>query len=172
MIEADSFRKDLYFRLGVVKVTIPSLNVRVEDIIPLAKHFLYGFSKKFNKSFTSISPEAERALKRHTWIGNVRELKNIIERAVLTSTGPVLGVQDLCLEMDRESKAQDYSGRELRFPPVTGEGVDFLSIQKSLEKYYLEEALKVAEGNESKAAELLKMNRHTFRYHRKELHIK
>ena len=57
------------------------------------------------------------------------------------------------------------------FPPVTGEGVDFISIQKSLEKHYIEEALRIAGGNESKAAELLNMNRHTFRYRRKELHI-
>ncbi len=88
MIEEELFRKDLYFRLGVIKVTIPSLNERVEDIIPLAKHFLYGFSKKFSKSFTGISPEAESALKEHRWVGNIRELKNIIERAVLTSTSP------------------------------------------------------------------------------------
>ena len=68
-IEEELFRNDLYFRLGVIKVTIPSLNERVEDIIPLAKHFLYGFSTKFSKSFTGIAPEAESALKEHKWVG-------------------------------------------------------------------------------------------------------
>ena len=172
MIEGEQFRKDLYFRLGVVKVTIPSLNERAEDIVPLAKHFLYGFSKKFNKSFTGITPEAESALKRHRWVGNIRELKNLIERAVLTGTGPVLGVKDLGQEVDGGSLSEHHRVLGLNFPPVTGAGVDFLSIQKSLEKYYLEEALRVAGGNESKAAELLNMNRHTFRYRRKELNIK
>ena len=171
MIEEDLFRKDLYFRLGVVKVTIPSLNERVDDIVPLAKHFLYTFSTKFNKSFTGIAPEAESALKEHRWVGNIRELKNIIERAVLTGAGPLLRVEDLVLERDRKSAPQHPSGKELRFPPITGDGVDFLSIQKSLEKYYIEEALRIAGGNESKAAELLNMNRHTFRYRRKELRI-
>lgn len=172
MIEEESFRKDLYFRLGVIKVTIPSLNERVEDIIPLAKHFLYGFSKKFSKSFTGISPEAESVLKEHKWVGNIRELKNIIEGAVLTSTGPVLDAQDLGLVEGGGIKQVQHSASGLDFPPVTGEGVDFISIQKSLERYYIEEALRIAGGNESKAAELLNMNRHTFRYHRKELNIR
>ena len=172
MIEEELFRKDLYFRLGVIKVTIPSLNERVEDIIPLAKHFLYSFSKKFSKSFTGISPEAETALTEHKWEGNIRELKNIIERAVLTSTGPVLDVQDLGLGEGGGIKKVQHSAGGLDFPPVTGEGVDFTSIQKSLEKYYIEEALRIAGGNESKAAELLNMNRHTFRYRRKELNIR
>ncbi len=171
MIEEELFRKDLYFRLGVIKVTIPSLNERVEDIIPLAKHFLYTFSTKFSKSFTGISPEAESALKEHKWVGNIRELKNIIERAVLTNAGPLLEVQDLGLEGDGENKLLKHAGRKLDFPPVTGDGVDLISIQKSLEKYYIEEALRITGGNESRAAELLNMNRHTFRYRRKELHI-
>jgi DNA-binding NtrC family response regulator len=172
MIEEELFRKDLYFRLGVIKVTIPSLNERVEDIIPLAKHFLYGFSKKFSKSFTGISPKAESALKEHRWVGNIRELKNIIERAVLTSTGPVLDTQDLGLEKVGGIQKAQHSASGPDFPPVTGEGVDFIFIQKSLERYYIEEALRIAGGNESKAAELLNMNRHTFRYHRKELNIR
>jgi len=172
MIEEELFRKDLYFRLGVIKVTIPSLNERVEDIIPLAKHFLYGFSKKFSKSFTGISPKAESALKEHRWVGNIRELKNIIERAVLTSTGPVLDTQDLGLEEAGGIQKAQHSASGPDFPPVTGEGVDFILIQKSLERYYIEEALRIAGGNESKAAELLNMNRHTFRYHRKELNIR
>ena len=169
MIEKDLFRNDLYFRLGVVKVQIPSLNERCDDIIPLVKHFLYEFSHKFGKQFTGIAPEAERALMKHRWTGNVRELKNIIERAVLTGKGPVLTVQEL--EMETASKEKTL-GQLFNLPPITLAGIDFPSIQKSLEKYYIEEALKVAGGNESKAAELLNMNRHTFRYRRKELHIK
>ena len=111
-------------------------------------------------------------LKRHKWVGNIRELKNIIERAVLTSEGPLLDVKDLGLERDGGIHQLKHSASGLDFPPVTEEGVDFISIRKSLEKYYIETALKIAGGNESKAAELLNMNRHTFRYHKKELNIK
>ncbi len=169
MIEKDLFRKDLYFRLGVVKVQIPSLNERREDIMPLVKHFLYKFSHKFGKQFTGIAPEAESALMKYRWTGNVRELKNLLERAVLTGKGPVLTVQDL--EMETASKEKTL-GQLFNLPPISHTGIDFPSIQKSLEKYYIEEALKIAGGNESKAAELLNINRHTFRYRRKELHIK
>jgi len=72
MIEKELFRKDLYFRLGVIRVEVPSLNERPEDIIPIAKHFLLAFSRKFDKTFTGISPEAESALMAYRWTGNVR----------------------------------------------------------------------------------------------------
>ena len=172
MIEKDLFRKDLYFRLGVVKVQIPSLNERREDIIPLAKYFLYVFSHKFGKQFTGIAQDAENALMQYQWTGNVREIKNLIERTVLTGKGPVLTVQDLEMETALKEKTQGQLKDSLNLPSISPTGVDFPSIQKSLEKYYIEEALKIAGGNESRAAELLKMNRHTFRYRRKELQIK
>ena len=87
MIEQGVFRKDLYFRLGVIKVQVPSLNERWDDILPMARHFLYKFSRKFGKTFSGISPRAESALMAHDWTGNVRELKNIIERGVLIGKG-------------------------------------------------------------------------------------
>jgi len=76
LIEKGSFRTDLYYRLGVIKIKIPSLNKRREDIIPIAKYFLLKFSDKFNKSITGISPEAQTFLKEYHWGGNIRELKN------------------------------------------------------------------------------------------------
>ena len=72
-IEKGLFRKDLFFRLGVIKVKVPSLNERREDIIPLANHFLLGFSKKFGKKFTGISSKAKSALMTYKWTGHVRE---------------------------------------------------------------------------------------------------
>ena len=101
------------YRLGVVKMRVPSLNERGDDILSLAKHFLVEFCRDFGKEFSGISPEAAAALKAYDWRGNVRELKNLIEQA-----------------------------------------------------------LKLAGGNESKAAKLLKMNYHTFRYHRKKLQVR
>jgi len=169
MIEDGLFRKDLYFRLGVIKVQVPSLNERPEDIIPLAKYFLQEYSKKFDKKFTEISSETKKTLLAHDWTGNVRELKNLMEGAVLTGKGPELKLTELGLE----SENQDYKSPDVRngsgLPPLPPEGLDLSERLQTLERHYIEQAFKVAGGNESKAAKLLNMNHHTFRYRRKKL---
>jgi DNA-binding NtrC family response regulator len=172
MIGQGLFRKDLYFRLGVIKVHIPSLNERPEDIIPLAKHFLYEFSNKFGKAFTGITPEAENALMSYRWTGNVRELRNLIERGVLTGQGPELKPRDLGIEETKDHEASEQEKAHMGFPPLPPAGIDISSFQESLERFYIKEALKIAGGNESKAARLLNLNHHTFRYRKKKLNIK
>ncbi len=97
LISAGSFREDLYYRLAVVKVAVPSLNERREDILPIAEHFLVEYSRKFGKPFTSFSGESREALKTHRWKGNVRELRNVIERAVLIGKGPEVALEELGL---------------------------------------------------------------------------
>ena len=169
MIERDLFRKDLYFRLGVIKVQIPSLNERRDDIMPLAKHFLYEFSRKFGKKFTGLSPDAERALVAYEWVGNVRELKNLMERGVLTGKGPELALRDLGIEGLKGGATSRQAREDIQFPPMPPTGIDLPSIEKSLDRHYIEEALKMAEGNESKAARFLNLNHHTFRYRKKRL---
>ena len=171
MIGQGLFRKDLYFRLGVIKVQIPSLNERPDDIIPLAKHFLHEFSKKFGRAFTGITPEAQDALKSYRWTGNVRELRNLIERGALTGQGPELTPRDLGIEEIRDSEASEQKKAHMGFPPLPPTGIDISSVQQSLERFYIKEALKIARGNESKAARLLNLNHHTFRYRRKRLNI-
>jgi len=169
MIDNGLLRKDLYFRLGVIRVQIPSLKERRRDIIPLAKHFLYEFSKKFHKTFTCIAPEAETALKEYNWVGNVRELKNLIERGALIGMGPELTLRDLGIEGVNTIGVNKTDGNIPCFRPITPAGIDLSSVQKSLEKFYIEEALKMTGGNESKAAKLLNINYHTFRYRRDKL---
>ena len=171
MIEEGLFRKDLYFRLGVIKVQVPSLNERPDDVVPLAKHFLLVFSQKFGKIFTGISPQAENALKSYKWTGHVRELKNLIERGVLIGKEPQLDDKDLGIEGAPKAKELKQAEDEMVFPPFPATGIDLASAQESLEKYYIEEALKMAGGNESKAARFLNMNHHTFRYRKKKLQI-
>ena len=172
MIENGLFRKDLYFRLGVIKVQAPSLNERRGDIMPLAKHFLMEFSNKFGKAFTNISENAENALMTYNWTGHVRELKNLIEKGVLVGKGPMLEVEDLGLGKKSGNDTPKKATDEIIFPPLPAQGIDLASTQESLEKYYIEEAFKTAEGNESKAAKLLNMNHHTYRYRRKKLQNK
>ena len=142
-----------------------------EDIIPIARHFLVEFSRKIGKTFTSISPVAEDALKNFHWQGNIRELKNVIERGVLIGNGPELTLQDLGIDRAGKDEMQKDEKSELQFPPLSAAGVDLLYLQNSLEKYYIEEALKMAEGNETKAAKFLNINHHTFRYRKRKLQI-
>jgi len=169
MTAAGLFRKDLYFRLGVIRVKIPSLNARPDDILPLARHFLVAFENKFGKSFTGFSPAAEHALVAHRWTGNVRELKNVIERGALIGKGPDLHPGDLGLEnADGLAPANGMSGAG-PFTPLPPEGLDLTALETALEKYYLEAALEMAAGNESRAARLLHLNHHTFRYRLKKL---
>jgi len=167
MIEDGKFREDLYYRLAVVKIEIPSLNQRPDDIIPIAQNFLIEFGRKFGKTFTYISPDGEAALQNYHWTGNVRELKNIVERAVLMSDGPVLRAENLELKkihMDEPDIKQDDMPV---IPPLSASSIDFTSILDSIEKYYFDAALKMADGNESRAASLLGLSRDKFRYRRK-----
>jgi DNA-binding NtrC family response regulator len=148
---------------------VPSLNERPEDIIPLANCFFLEFSRQFGKHFSRISPEAQRALKDHRWRGNVRELKNLIERGALAGKGPELTPNDLGLEGGTLASPSQPQATGKGFSPIPPEGIDFPSLQSSFERFYIEEAFRMADGNESKAARLLKINHHTFRYHRKKL---
>lgn len=171
MIERKLFREDLYYRLAVATIAVPSLNDRPDDIIPLARYFLLEFNRKFGKSFTGISSEAGTALKAHRWRGNVRELKNLIERGALIGKEKVLELRDLGFDMqaaNRDGKQPPEERNLFEFPP---EGVDLVSVQEALERRYIEEALQRTGGNESKAAKLLNINHHTFRYRRKKLNV-
>jgi len=169
MIADGQFRKDLYFRLGVIKVQAPSLNERPEDILPLSKHYLQEFSQKFDKKFIGISAEAEAVLLTHNWTGHVRELKNLVERAVLTGKGPDLLPVDLGIESHTQNEPKAPVSDKAGFPPLPPEGLDLDGQLQSFEKHYIEAALQIAKGNESKAAKLLNINHHTFRYRRKKL---
>lgn len=169
LMEKDLFRKDLFFRLCVVKAKIPSLNERKEDIPALARYFLFQFNQKFKKNVVAISLEAENLLLSHPFAGNVRELKNMIERAALiaktgTLTGEDLGIQEI---LPAGTPAPD----KLSEIPVSipEQGLNLTGMLENIEKKYMEQALLLTRGNESKAARLLKMNHHTFRYKLKKI---
>src|SRR3989339_2114972 len=169
LMEKDIFRKDLFFRLCVVKAKIPSLNERKEDIPTLARYFLFQFNEKFKKKVVAISLEAENLLLPHPFTGNVRELKNMIERAALiaktgTLTGEDLGIQETL-------PAGTPTPDKLSEIPVSipEQGLNLTGLLENIEKKYMEQALLLTRGNESKAARLLKMNHHTFRYKLKKI---
>ncbi len=166
LITKGRFREDLYYRLAVVKIELPSLSQRPDDIIPIAKHFLVEFSEKFNKSFSGIGSKAETALTQYNWTGNVRELKNLIEKGVLLADGPTLKLENLGFDSGHSGNGNNG---DRKLPPVSSSGIDFPAVMDSIEKDYFEEALELASGNESKAALLLNLSRDKFRYRRQKL---
>ncbi|NJD61438.1 MAG: sigma-54-dependent Fis family transcriptional regulator, partial [Deltaproteobacteria bacterium] len=123
-IEKELFREDLYYRLAVVKVTVPSLSERPDDIVPMARHFLLEFNRKFGKSFTGIAPDAEAALLAYRWKGNVRELKNIMERAVLIGSGTERAPRDLGLEGAGPGDRGKPEPGDPMLPAIPPEGID------------------------------------------------
>jgi DNA-binding NtrC family response regulator len=163
--EEDRFRLDLFYRLAVVKLEVPSLNRRKDDIVPLTKFFLEKFTKKFRKSFTGLTPEAAEALQNHHWTGNVREMRNLIERAVLLGSGTLLGIKQLGIDVAPSVSVSEPPAKEpATLPKLTMDGVDLPAIVQSIEKAYFEQALELAAGNASKASKLLKISRDKFRY--------
>jgi len=137
-IKEGKFREDLFYRLNVFTIELPSLRDRKEDILPIARNFLTVFAQRTNKRITSMSKEFINRLKEQAWKGNVRELKNAIERAVILASGSQLEVEDLPLQLQ----------------------YDDLNIAASFDLAYVERAhiqtvLRYTRGNKTKAAELL-----------------
>ncbi|MCK5162939.1 MAG: sigma-54-dependent Fis family transcriptional regulator [Desulfobacula sp.] len=167
LVKKEKFRKDLYFRLCVVKAEIPSLNERKEDIMPLGRHFLHEFNQKFSKTLKGFSQEAEEYLLSYEFTGNVRELKNMIERAVLIAKTDRLeldGLKGSSSSLKDKGKSKPKQRQNLG-----SEGIDLAKLLESTEKKFMEQALALSKGNESKAARLLNMNHHTFRYRWKKI---
>ncbi len=167
LVKKEKFRKDLYFRLCVVKAEIPSLNERKEDILPLAKHFLHEFNQKFSKILKGFSKKAEEYLLSYEFTGNARELKNMIERAVLVAKSDCLKPDELKGSSSSLSNKRDNKPNQDQ--DLHPEGIDLGKLLESTEKKFMEQALALSKGNESKAARLLNMNHHTFRYRWKKI---
>src|SRR5271168_99488 len=160
------FREDLYYRLSVIPIQLPSLQERREDIPLLARHFLERFRKSMEKPIEGISPEAMRHLESYDWPGNVRELENTMERAVaLESTSEIsLRVLPDRIAGYASNSSSNSSGSQTAFP---AEGVDFEKEIAEAERHYLQAALEKSEGVRTRAADLLKISYRSFRHYAK-----
>jgi DNA-binding NtrC family response regulator len=137
-------------------------------VVLLARYFLQIFNKNFYKNITYRSDLAAEMLKLYQWKGNVRELKNMMERGVLTADGPKLTPGDLGLDRVGSTKGGDNE-LFLDFPPLPGDGIDFAAVKEDIDRFYFNQAMELAGGNESQAARLLKMKHHAFRYQYKKI---
>ncbi|HLE42258.1 MAG TPA: sigma-54 dependent transcriptional regulator [Nitrospirota bacterium] len=159
-LEQGRFRKDLYYRLQVVPISLPPLRERGQDIIMLARHFIEYYNQDCHKSVHGISPEAEQVLLSYSWPGNVRELKNAIERAMILDIATELLPEQLPQEVV-ENRQAAVTGM-----PVSLEGFmipDSGISMEEVEHALIEKALKISDGNQTRAAQLLKMPRDAFR---------
>jgi DNA-binding NtrC family response regulator len=157
LIHNNSFREDLYYRLSVIHLHLPPLRERKEDIPFIARHFLEEFSARYGKAITGFTPEVEHFLTRHDWPGNIRELKNIIERGVIFSSGT---------KLDFDTLPDHYKHHT---SPLESE--ELPSMYQNSARDVIKEALKRSGGVKSEAAKLLNINRKTLYNRMKKLKI-
>ena len=173
-IREKRFREDLYHRLNVITISLPPLRERREDIPILAKHFLKRFSNELNSNVKNITDDAIDILKSHEWKGNVRELENIIKRAVVISSSDSIISEHLPFNADLRLKAAAKSNTDFILAKVQdtiGKGNLYNEIIGEVEKELLGVILKKTEWNQLKAAEILGINRNTLSRKIKELGI-
>jgi two-component system response regulator AtoC len=175
-IQAKTFREDLYYRLKVVPVFIPPLRERKEDIYLLLKHFLNHFNKQFNKNFGDVEDAAYDVILNYPWPGNIRELKNMVERVVLLEDDTVLRTGHLPASIRQgTAPVKEVSAvRRLEIElsrPFTEEGVAFEELMGGVERELIEKAMREAGGNQSQAARYLRLNRDKIRYRLRNLNM-
>jgi len=164
-IRKGTFREDLYYRLNVVPVNLPPLRERREDILLLADHFMDKFSKKMGKEITGLSEDAHTLLLRYPFPGNIRELENMLERAIALIKGKIIQAEDLPEEVcGQPSSIQDVYKRIRGSKPLA-------SATKLFEKEYIQTILEKTKGKKGQAAEILGISRKTLWEKIKELEI-
>lgn len=155
MIRESQFRSDLYFRLNIFPILIPPLREHPEDIPLLVDHFLSTLARQIGKPVTHVSKNGMARILKHSWPGNIRELQNCLERAMILCQLDEITCQDLLIESIYPTGCT--SPLELNIPP---EGISLEAVESNL----IEKALTAARGNQSRAAELLGVTRNTLRY--------
>jgi two-component system, NtrC family, response regulator PilR len=150
-----NFREDLYYRINVIPIQLPPLRDRREDIAPLAEHFVAKYRERTGKTITGLTEDAIRALEAGEWPGNVRQLENVIERAVALERGPIIQASSLPAEprqrTDASSPALTANG-PVRLPDA---GLDLPRLLESQERELVGQALRKAGGRHEHASKLL-----------------
>jgi DNA-binding NtrC family response regulator len=156
-IKRKNFRDDLYFRLNVVRLHIPPLRDRKEDILPLFRFFVDRYNEQFSKGFIRISQDVEERIVSYPWPGNIRELRNTAERIILLEKGDTILSKHLSFLDEREGPVEET----VRFKPlIPPQGI----ILDNVEKGYILEALRMKKGNKFQAAKLLGISRSALIY--------
>jgi two-component system, NtrC family, response regulator PilR len=158
LVADGQFREDLYYRLNVIPVKLPPLRDRRDDIPLLVQHFLQKLSAELGRGAATMSQEALRVMMAYHWPGNVRQLENVVERALAFSQGrPQVDVQDLTPELRTVSSTPETSS-DVWFPD---DGIDFEGYISGVELSLIKQSLERTQGNKRQAAKLLKLKRTT-----------
>jgi two-component system, NtrC family, response regulator AtoC len=155
-VKKGTFRDDLFYRLNVIPVTLPPLRERVEDILPLVRHFLAKYCKEMGRPLMYIAKDVLMALETYKWPGNVRELENVVERTVALTEGEQITLSDLPSNITRA-----YSDQEEIPTRITSRGVDMVKVLCEIERKMIIDALSLSDGVKARAAALLNLNRTT-----------
>ena len=166
-IKKGNFRKDLFYRLNVVRINVPPLRKRKEDIIPLAEYFVEFFNKKLGKNIDGFSDQAKNMLLSYSWPGNVRELKNMVERILIFTEKREKNIRASYLpgiifnksidEKNSDNKEKDYNYKN----KINDSNFSLETEIEKIEKEYIEEALNKTDGNKTKAAKILGISRYS-----------
>ncbi len=151
MVREGTFREDLYYRLSVVPITMPPLREHPESILPLAEYYLRHFSREIRRDIQGFDPDAGEAMMRYKWPGNIRELRNAVERGAILTAGNTIGARDLALTQDAR-QAPAAATDEESFSPMT---------LAEAEKRLIRSVLSSVDGNKNKAADILAVHRTT-----------
>jgi transcriptional regulator with PAS, ATPase and Fis domain len=156
-VRRGEFREDLYYRLNVIPIHLPPLRDRREDIPLLAKHFLRKICTDMHRPVLEITPEAVKALETYEWPGNVREMENVIERAVALTDSDIIDRQDLPTQIGGVSQESN----PLPTLNIPGEGLDLTATIALIEKTLIKQAMDKSSNIKARAASLLNINRTT-----------
>lgn len=161
LIRQGKFREDLYYRLHVIGIHLPPLRDRKEDIPLLAYHFLKKYNEKMHKQIAEISFDAMQAMQAYTWIGNVRELENVMERGMVLAPGDSIRAKDLPANLLAKSFYLEET-EELNFSNLSYQEAKQRALE-AFNKSYLQQLLKQTEGNITNASEMAGMDRSNFK---------
>jgi two-component system response regulator AtoC len=151
-VKGGHFRSDLYYRLNVLPIELPALRSHLEDVPALVAFYVDQFNREFRKAVRGASAASHKAMQHYGWPGNIRELRNVVERAMLLSDGHRLEAKDFVALSTATASAEDFE--------LPAKGVDLEAFERSM----VVQALKRAGGNQTKAAALLGLNRDQIRY--------
>lgn len=169
-VEGGRFREDLFYRLNVAAIRIPSLHERNEDIAPLVYSFLKEFSEKFNKPAPEIAPDVLKYLENLEWKGNVRELRNTIERVILLNDNSLLTMDNFAFllgEKKQQPAARSLNGKRFLLE-IPKDGIQMNEVVRDL----IVQTLAITSGNQVQAAKVLGLSRSKLRYRMEQLGIK
>ena len=159
-VRSGTFRKDLYYRLNVIPITVPPLRDRRDDIPLLSEHFLQRYTREMGKAGKDFTERAKEAMVEFGWAGNIRELENAVQRAVALSDSDEIGPSNL---FDQGVPVPEAKGTG-RFRPIGEDGIDLDRELAEIEIGYLRRALEVSGGSYTRAGQLLGLSLRSFRY--------